>query len=187
MGYNSIAWLPLTAGLTVIGVILSYFAWRRRGMRAGLHWAAWSLLPIAAYLTGSIEMFWKIGDAIGDFATGFVFSPERWAGVGVAALAVVLFMSAGGRARRKAARRARKAARTGERSDVGAGDATAPASLERVPGAATDTLPASRVPEPATAARATSRGKKPAKAGKEAAPADDDMRDIEDILRKRGL
>jgi hypothetical protein len=182
MGYNSIAWLPLTAGLTVIGFILSYFAWRRHGLRAGMHGVAWSLLPIAAYLTGSIEMFWKIATAIGDFATAFVFSPERWAGVGVAALAVVLFMSAGGRARRKAARRARKAARAGEGSDV-AGGATSPASLERVPGRAAETLPASR--EPATAA--TGRGKKPAKAGKEAAPVDDDMKDIEDILRKRGL
>jgi len=183
MGYNSIAWLPLTAGLTVIGVILSYFAWRRRGLRAALFGVAWSLLPIAAYLTGSIEMFWKIGSAIGNFATGFVFSPERWAGVGVAALAVVLFMSVGGRARRKAARQARKAARAGERTDVAAGGATAPAGLERAQGAATETLPASRLPEPA----ATGRGKKPAKAGKEVAPVDDDMKDIEDILRKRGI
>ena len=30
MGYNSIAWIPLTAGLTAIGVIASYFAYRRR-------------------------------------------------------------------------------------------------------------------------------------------------------------
>jgi hypothetical protein len=29
--------------------------------------------------------------------------------------------------------------------------------------------------------------KKPAKAGKTVAPADDDMKDIEEILRKRGL
>lgn len=183
MGYNSIAWLPLTAGLTVIGVILSYFAWRRRGLRAGLYWAAWSLLPIAAYLTGSIEMFWKIGSAIGNFAAGFVFSPERWAGVGVAALAAVLFMSAGGRARRKAARQARKATKADERSGVAARDGSAPAGLERASGPATETLPASRLPEPAS----TGRGKKPSKAGKEVAPVDDDMKDIEDILRKRGI
>ena len=111
MGYNSIAWLPLTAGLTAIGVILSYFAYRHRGLRSALRVAAFSLLPIAAYLTGSIEMFWKIGTAIGDFATGFVFSPVKWAGIGVAGLAVVLYLSAGGRQRRKAARAARKAAR----------------------------------------------------------------------------
>ncbi|MGA8463873.1 MAG: cellulose synthase, partial [Trebonia sp.] len=113
MGYNSIAWLPLTAGLTAIGMILSYYAYRRRGLRSALRWAAVSLLPIAAYLTGSIEMFWKIGTAIGDFATGFVFSPVKWAGIAVAGLAVVLYLASGGRERRKAAREARKAARDG--------------------------------------------------------------------------
>jgi hypothetical protein len=40
MGYNSIAWLPLTAGLTAIGVIVSYFAYRRRGLRPALYRAA---------------------------------------------------------------------------------------------------------------------------------------------------
>ena len=45
MGYNSIAWLPLTAGLTAIGMILSYYAYRRRGLRSALRWAAVSLLP----------------------------------------------------------------------------------------------------------------------------------------------
>jgi hypothetical protein len=180
MGYNSIAWLPLTAGLTAIGMILAYFAWKRHGTRAAVHVAAWSLLPIAAYLTGSIEMFWKIGTAIGGFATGFVFSPEKWAGIGVAALAVALYMSTGGRRRRKAARQARKEARTGRGTEETAGAGTA--SLERAD-AATQTMPTSRLPErvPATA-------KKPAKAGHgAAADDDDDMKDIEDILRKRGI
>jgi hypothetical protein len=176
MGYNSIAWLPLAAGLTAIGVILSYFAWQRRGPRSGLYGVAWSLLPIAAYLTGSIEMFWKIASAIGDFATGFVFSPMKWAGVGVAGLAAVLFFTTGHRGRRKAARLARKAARGQQRAD-GAESATAPASLDR---ATTQTRTTDRLPEPA---------KKPAKAGRGSSggAADDDLKDIEDILRKRGI
>jgi hypothetical protein len=178
MGYNSIAWLPLTAGLTAIGVIFSYFAYRHRGLRSALRGAAWSLLPIAAYLTGSIEMFWKIGSAIGNFATGFVFSPMKWAGIGVAGLAVVLWLSAGGRERRKAARAARKAARDGQRPE--AGQSASAGSLGA--GDATRTLPASRLPEPVSAS-----AKRPAKAGKSAAPADDDLKDIEEILRKRGI
>ena len=52
----------------------------------------WSLLPLAAYLTGSTEMFWKMGVAVGDFAKGFVFSPKVWAGIALAGLAVVLFV-----------------------------------------------------------------------------------------------
>jgi len=75
--YDKIAWLPLCGGLTGLGLVLSYLAMRRRGIGVGLRWAAWSLLPIAAYLTGSIEMFWKMGVAIGDFAKGFAFSPNN--------------------------------------------------------------------------------------------------------------
>lgn len=178
MGYNSIAWLPLTAGLTAIGMIFSYYAYRHRGLRSALRWAALSLLPIAAYLTGSIEMFWKIGTAIGDFATAFVFSPVKWAGIGVAGLAVVLYLAGGGRERRKAQRAARKVARDKERAEAGQ---SSPASSL---GAAdpTRSLPTSRLPEPVPAP-----AKKPAKAGKTAAPADDDMKDIEEILRKRGI
>src|SRR6201996_4525557 len=104
--YNSIAWLPLCAGLTGIGLVISYFTMRRRGLSSGLRGAAWSLLPLAAYLTGSIEMFWKIGTAIGNFAANLVLSPKVWSGIGVAALAVVLwFASAPGKRRRRRGRK----------------------------------------------------------------------------------
>ena len=56
-----------------------------------------SLLPIAAYLTGAIEMLWKIGVAIGQFGTGFAFSTTKWVGIGVTGLAIALFLAAGGR------------------------------------------------------------------------------------------
>ena len=93
--YNQIAWLPLCAGLTGLGLVATWFAFRRRGLWAGLRGVAWSLLPLAAYLTGAIEMIWKMGAAIGDFATSFVFSPEKWAGVAVAGLALVAFVVSG--------------------------------------------------------------------------------------------
>ena len=94
--YNSISWLPLAGGLTLLGLILSWVAWRRRGAAAGLRGVAWSLLPIAAYLTGAIKMLWQMGAAIGDFASSFVFSPRVWAGVIVAGAAGVLFAVSGG-------------------------------------------------------------------------------------------
>jgi hypothetical protein len=102
--YSQIAWLPLTGGLALIGLIAAWFAWRRRGAAAGLRLAAWSLLPIAAYLTGVIELLWRFGTAIASFATSFVFSPKVWAGIIVAIVAVILFVVAGrlrGRARKQ--------------------------------------------------------------------------------------
>ena len=63
--YDQIVSLPLCGGLTALGLVLSYFVMRRRGLGSGLRGAAWSLLPLAAYLTGSVKMFWKIGVAIG--------------------------------------------------------------------------------------------------------------------------
>jgi hypothetical protein len=95
MTYSQFAWLPLCGGLTLLGLIASWVVWRRRGAAAGLRWAAWSLLPIAAYLTHAVRMLWQIGSAIGNFATSFIFSPQVWAGVAVTGLAIVLFVVSG--------------------------------------------------------------------------------------------
>jgi len=102
--YDKIAWLPLCGGLTGVGLVLSYLAMRRRGIGSGLRGAAWSLLPVAAYLTGAIEMFWKMGVAIGDFATGFVFSPKVWSGIVVAGVSALLFVASGPLRRRRVKR-----------------------------------------------------------------------------------
>lgn len=184
MSYSSIFWLPLCAALTALGLVLTYVWGRRRGHRAMLRGAAWSLIPLAAYLTGSIEMFWKIGDAIGKFASSFVFSPVKWAGIAVAGLSAVLFVAAGGRERRKAAR-AKAAARAAEKTEADRG--AAQGSLQAggtaaLPGTQpTAALPVRRKPESAKQP-ASAKGRKGA-----AAPQDDDMKDIEDILRKRGI
>jgi hypothetical protein len=101
MTYGQIEWLPLTAGLTLIGLIVSFIVWRRRGAAAGLRGVAWSLLPLAAYLIGAIELLWRFGTAIGDFATSFVFSPRVWAGIIVAIVSVLLFVVSGTLRRRR--------------------------------------------------------------------------------------
>ena len=94
--YSQIAWLPLTAGLTLVGLLASFYVWRRRGAAAGLRGVAWSLLPLAAYLIGAIELLWRFGTAIGNFATSFVFSPRVWAGIIVVLVSVSLFAISGG-------------------------------------------------------------------------------------------
>lgn len=93
--YSQFFWLPLCGGLSAAGLVLSWLAGRRRGLAAGLRGAAWSLLPLAAYLTGAIRMLWRIGTAIASFATSFVFSPEVWSGVVVTGLAALLFVVSG--------------------------------------------------------------------------------------------
>jgi hypothetical protein len=163
--YDSIAWLPLCIGLTVAGLVLTYIVARRRGWRAMTRGAAWSLLPIAAYLTGSIEMFWKIGTAIGNFVSAFAFSPEKWAGIGVVALAAAAFAASGGRVRRKAAR-GRTAARAVERKKGAADTSAADTS------AATVAIPEATKASPLD--------------GK-ASPLDGDLKDVEEILRKHGI
>lgn len=225
MNYSSIAWLPICAALTAIGFVLSYYYGRRRGSRSMLRGAAWSLLPIAAYLTGSIEMFWKIGVAIGHFADGFAFSPMKWAGIGVAGLSALLFFATRTGKRRKEARLARKAARAqhgtqaqhgGSRRDTEgtghgaaglAGTAGTAGALDKAGQPGTRALGTlmrnAQEPAPAPAeeagtadaAQAKPAGNaKPSKSSKQAAagpkaPArvDDDLKDIDEILRKRGI
>src|SRR5580692_2780116 len=159
MSYSSIAWLPLAAGLTVLGLVLSYAVLRRSGARPALRVVAVSLLPIAAYLTGAIEMFWKIGVAIGQFGTGFAFSTTKWVGIGVTGLAIALFLAAGGRQRRKASREARRAAQGRQEDDA----------VESGAGRRHDALTGARAP--ATRAVATTQSPVPATRKSEAAPA----------------
>jgi hypothetical protein len=125
MTYGQIEWLPLTAGLALFGLIVSFFVWRRRGAAAGLRGVAWSLLPVAAYLIGAIELLWRFGSAIASFASSFVFSPRVWAGIIVALVSVLLFVVSGrlrGRARRRSGGQAApKAAGAGTGNGVPAG------------------------------------------------------------------
>jgi hypothetical protein len=168
--YDKIAWLPLCGGLTGLGLVLSFLVMRRRGIGSGLRGAAWSLLPLAAYLTGSIEMFWKIGTAIGDFATGFVFSARVWSGIAVAGVAGLLFVVSGP-LRRRGIRRGKgqqavgpQAAATGMLPTAGGGQVAART-------------------DPGTAAVPAKTRKGKARSGD-----DDDLGgDVEDILRRHGI
>jgi MFS family permease len=98
--FNLIA-LASASGVTVAGLVASWFTGRRRGLAAGLRGAAWSLLPVAAYLTGVLGLLWRFGTAIARFATAFVFSPFVWTGIAVAGLAALLFVVSGALRRRR--------------------------------------------------------------------------------------
>ncbi len=184
--YDKIAWLPLCAGLTGLGMVLSYLAMRRRGVVAGLRGAAWSLLPLAAYLTGAIEMFWKMGVAIGDFATGFVFSARVWTGIAVAGLAGVLLAVSGGLRRR---RRVKRGAETG----AVAGKAPTPPSVTGQKAgtagqvAGTPGQTAGSAGQTARTGELAVRPDAKPRRGRAAQDEGDDMKDIEEILRRHGI
>jgi hypothetical protein len=134
MTYSQFEWLPLCGGLTLLGLIISWVVWRRRGAAAGLRWAAISLLPLAAYLTHAVKMLWQIGSAIGSFATSFIFSPQVWSGVALTGLAIVLFVVSGmlrGRTRKSGAESADGPA--GLPAGAPAGKALKPAKKAKAP------------------------------------------------------
>ena len=88
-------WTALALVLTLIAGGYTVWAFRHRGVAAGLRGLALTLIPPAAWATGTLEMFTRIVNAIVDWLTDFVFSPLSWAGIGLAGLAVVLYVVAG--------------------------------------------------------------------------------------------
>jgi hypothetical protein len=150
----------ICGGLTAAGLVLSYFRWRRRGPRSGIRLAAWSLLPLAAYLTGTVTLISRISSAVVHFGGSFVFSTKTWAGVVLAGVAVALLLTSGGIPGR---RKAKKAA----------------ATQDSAPGAvATSGRP--------QVTKGTGKVAKKARRGGPA-EADDDLKDVEEILRRRGI
>jgi hypothetical protein len=74
----------ISLAVTVLGLAGSWAAARRRGAASGLRGAAWSLVPLGAYLTGLTK-----------FLVDLAFSPVKWAGVVVLGLGAVLYMTSG--------------------------------------------------------------------------------------------
>jgi hypothetical protein len=162
--WNSIGG-AICVAISAAGLIASWLAWRKRGAISGMRGIAWSLIPLAAYLTNSVLLIGRIAGAIGRFASAFVFSPKTWAGVIVLAVAVLLFIVSGGLPllNWRKARERRKVAGRAARADEAVGPATVPGSA------------------PAVAAPRRSAAKAPS------ADPDDDMSEVEAILRQRGI
>ncbi|GAA1959196.1 hypothetical protein GCM10009798_18420 [Nocardioides panacihumi] len=91
---DSVTWGAFTLTFTVLGGVGTWLAYRRRGLRSGLRWAATTLLVPAAYFTRSLKMLSQIGSAIASWATSFVWNPLVWVGLGLGLLSVGLFVVA---------------------------------------------------------------------------------------------
>lgn len=157
-GFDRTTWQALGLVLTLVGLGLSALVWARRGPAKGLRGMAWSLLPLAAGLTGVLRLGWEIGDAVLDWAAGLVLSPVVWFGLVIAGVSVVLFVVSGWMMRR--------------RGDRPAGERAAPAQVAGPGKLSHASLPAG--------------GAKRAGASRTGS-ASDDMADVEEILRKHGI
>ena len=136
---NDVTWYVLGLMLTTGGLYLSYRAYQKSGVAAGMRGVAWSLLPLAAALTDTLELAGNLTDDVGRWAVGLVFSPVVWLGISLAGVSLVLFVLSGWM------------------------------------GARTSRRPEGSKELPVTPSR------------KAAAPVDNDMADIEAILRKHGI
>lgn len=155
---DEVTWQVLTVVLTVIGLVASGLLWRLRGPASGIRGVGWSLLPVAALLTGTWRLIWQIGDAVVSWAVRFVFSPLVWLGVAVAGVSVVLLVTGSAMRTRGIGSRDR----AGRKHTTGLTQGSAAASSDKAP---------------------TPRDTRPAPTG----TVDDDLADIEAILKRRGI
>jgi hypothetical protein len=87
-------WQALTLVLTLMGGGWTWYAFRNRGITAGIRGVALTLLPPAAYLTGTLEAGVRIVDVVADWGAGIVFGPSVWFGMVLLGISVTLFFLA---------------------------------------------------------------------------------------------
>ena len=84
------SWGALALALTTLGGIYTWWALRHRGFATAVRAAGITLLPLAAWMTGVLQVFGTVTNAFVHFFTRLVFSPVVWLGVLVFLVAFVL-------------------------------------------------------------------------------------------------
>ena len=152
--------LVICLALTAAGLVAAWGRWRRKSPRAGVRMLAWAVLPMAFYLTGLADLAERIGSAFTKFGAAFVFSPKTWLGVVIAGVALLLLLVSGGLPKVPRRKGSKAVKQDGSAPEAARGKASGPQALTT----------------------GTGRTRKQA-----AADGDDDMADIEAILRRRGI
>jgi hypothetical protein len=88
-------WLPWVALASAAGVVPAVLAWRKGRRASAVRWLGWATLPWAAWLLGLVSLIARVGDAISDWGTRFVFNPAAWIGVVLAVVGVALIVGGG--------------------------------------------------------------------------------------------
>jgi hypothetical protein len=152
--------LPLAAGLTLLGVLVAVLSFRRGRRGRLLQGLAVALLPAALYLTGLLGLVWDAVVAVVRWAGSNVFDLGAWIGFGLLAVCVVLWVVGGIVARRSPSAKELRAARAEKAAAKGQGQVVAAPSVRPGKAPATKSQPA---------------------------PQDDDMAEIEALLKSRGI
>ena len=158
MPAESAVLLPLAAGLTLLGLLVAILAGRRGNKGRMVQGIGLALAPVALYFSGLLRLLWDGVVAVVDWAAGVILSPAVWFGLSLLALCIVAWVVGGFIARR-----------TPKRTRADRKAAAAPAG--------------------GTKAVAAGSGRSPSgQANARQAPAqDDDMAEIEALLKSRGI
>ncbi|MDG9706126.1 hypothetical protein [Streptomyces sp. DH37] len=157
------------AALSAAGLAVAFLTAYRRRFAAATRIAALSLVPVGLAMSGLLGMFGKIGGAVAAWASDLVLKPTVWAGFGVLAVALVLYLAG-----RAAGRRTR--ARAGGGAGAGRG-----ARRAAEPGASRPALGGEG--GQGGGQEGGGRERRPAAGATDA----DDFSDIEAILKKHGI
>ena len=152
--------LPLCVGLTLLGVIATGVAWRRGNKGRVVQGVGLALAPIALYFSGLLRLLWDAIVAIGNWASKIILSPAVWFGLSLLALCLVLWVVGGIVARRSPAAKSKAVAKADGKQ----------------------ALPAQSSKAQSSKAQTTS-----GKTNRNAPPIDDEMAEIEALLKSRGI
>ncbi len=109
---DNVSWGALALSLSVVGGIYTWWALRHRGVVAAVRGAGLTLLPLAAWMTGLLQVFGDITDTLSNWLAHLVFSPKTWLGMIIGFVAIVLIGGANAIARRGKPDKPEKPAKT---------------------------------------------------------------------------
>lgn len=149
--------LPICVGLSLLGIIGTGLAWRRENKGRVLQGIALAITPVGLYFTGLLRVVWNMVTDIVGWAARLAFSPLVWLGFALLALSVVLFVVGGFAAKRLGASRSGQSAAEGSKKPA------------------------------VDSGRRTKGAESRQQASDQQQPIDDEMKEIEELLKARGI